>query len=573
MDRLGNTLEIENTIKSGGTNYISGTTTPTIDKLRETYRVSQEIIENLDDLALAELCGGNGHDVDDLLAIINEETYRVLYGDGGTVKESSVNYLKKLSENIEETLRIENFNYFITSVLHEFEVNWHHLEWGDLVMHHNKLCVLAPRDHGKSYFFSNAYPLWKMYRYRAPKQNERNARPDLQISNRGFILTSDMDLSEELMEIIKANIEENDILREKLWNTERKEGWKGRSIRCKNGARLGLKSAGSKFRGRHPGWIVVDNFLSDSVIYSKTQREKATNYFHSVIMNAVLKKGQVLVVDTPFHDADTYAKLKQKRGWKVFEYPAIFPDGKILWRNRYNFNDLMDKKEDQGNIIFSREILVRPIVSDSSIFPYDILRKAFVGMDEYTLVKNIDSFPVKFTRVVTGCDFAISANIGADYSVFGTWGIDEQENMWLLHMWRDKGKPYDEQIAVLKSINLNFNPDVIYMETNQFQMVMKNIAENEGLPVFAHNTGTNKYDFKTGLPGVAILFQRGKIKLPRGDSYSIDTTDLMCAEFASVTWTDKGLEGVGEHDDIAMMTWVSSLAAKHAITGFGVGFL
>jgi hypothetical protein len=43
------------------------------------------------------------------------------------------------------------------------------------------------------------------------------------------------------------------------------------------------------------------------------------------------------------------------------EYLAIYPDGRILWENRWNYTDLMDKRQSQGNLIFSRELLCRPI--------------------------------------------------------------------------------------------------------------------------------------------------------------------------------------------------------------------
>ncbi len=565
---LGEHLEVFNPIDAGQR-------VTTISKLKETYRMTNEIIENLDDLAIKELCDGNEGDIDKVMEAMLQETYAVLYGNQGFVKESSFEYLNKLSSTVEETLRIENFNYFLTSVLQDFEINWHHLEWGDLLMQHMSLCVLAPRDHGKSFFFSNAYIVWKMYRYRSEKDFFNRKRKDLALSRRGFLITNEIDLGEDLMEILQTTIEEVPALREKLY-PNKADHWNKRSIRCKNGARLGLKSYGGSFRGRHPGYIVVDDFLKDNVIYSETQRKKATNYFHAVIMNAILPKGQVIVVGTPFHETDLYGDLKtkvSKKGWKVFEYPGIYPDGRILWPSRYTYEDLIGKKETQGNIIFSREILVRPIVSDSSIFPFEILRRAFVGMDLYTLVKNRESFPIKFNKVVTGCDLAISASVGADYSVFTTWGIDNEDNMWLLHIWRGKGKHYLEQIAILKSINMNFQPDAIYMESNQFQDVMADMAEESGLPVFPHHTGTNKYDFKHGLPGVALLFQRAKIRFPRGDQYSIDMTDLICSEFASVTWTDKGLEGVGEHDDCPMSTWLGSLAAKHVTQGFGISFI
>lgn len=544
----------------------------TLEQAREVYRIVGEIIDDMDDVSIDLVMSANEEDVNRVLSLFYEEAYSVMYGGETRIKESSIDYLERLSSNIEEVLKCENLNYFVTNVLTNFEINWHHLEWGSFTQNHRKLAVEAPRDHGKSYYFSNAYPAWKLYKYKdneiVPKLKKLN-----DLNKRGFIITNEMDLAEDLLETLKNTIEEYDCLRERLF-PDSKDNWSKRNIKCKNGARLSLKSYGGSFRGRHPGFIIVDDFLKDNVIYSETQRKKAIDYFHSVIMNAISPGGSVTVVGTPFHQNDLYGDLKAKKGWLVLEYPAITPDGRVLWPSRYSYKDLMDKKESQGNIIFSRELLVIPVSNDSSLFPWSIVGKCFLGMSEYKLVKNIDSHPLKFNKIVTACDLARSANVGADFSVFGTWGVDDDQNMWLLHVWRAKGRTYREQINALKSINANFKPDVIVVEANQFQMIMADIATEEGLPVVPHTTtGKNKHDFVTGVPGLLLLFEKNKIKLPRGDQYSRDVTDLMTAEFSAISWTNDGIQGVGEHDDMAMMTWLATIGARKIGVGFGVSFL
>lgn len=561
--------------------------TTTLNKLEETYTLAEEILTNLDDQALGELLGGTSADIDKLYDSILSEVYEVLYGkEGKTIEESNLQHLSSLSASVEETLRVNNINYFATSVLPNFEMNWHHVEWGNLVMAFKKLVIIAARDHGKSYFLSHLVPIWKMYRYVSQK-NLLNGNKDLALCERGFIITNEMELAKDLLEIIKGTIEENPILHERLYPTN-KDNWSTIKIKCQNGARLALKSYGSSFRGRHPHYILVDDFLKDNILYSEMQRKKATDYFHSVIMNAIVPGGQVIVAGTPFHENDLYGDLKdsqkrsmqskdpeiRKTGWRVMEYPSIYPDGRVLWEGRYALNTLLAKREDQGNLRFSREHLVRPIVSDSSIFPFDILKSAILGMEDYTLVKNRESFPIHFNRVVTACDFAMSSSVGADYSVFGTFGIDDKNRMWLIHFWRERGASYAQQIAVMKSINMNFRPDVMILETNQMQRIFAEGATDSGLPVIPHTTGTNKYDLEKGLPGVALLFERQAIKFPRGDQHSRDMSDLILSELSSVTWTDKGkLEGVGEHDDTAMMIWLANIGKASLSGGFGFGFL
>ena len=540
----------------------------------ECLRTADEIIETLDDRALIEIFEGGGNDIDKILSGMYEDIYSTLY-TGNRDIDFMPKYPEHLSENVEEILRCNNITYFITSVMPDFQMSWHHLEWGDLVHHHNKLCIEAARDHGKSYYFSNAYAIWQLYRYSPPKVQQFSKRPSKSNSNRGFLFSFSLQQAVDLIEILKGTIEGNDTLRERLMPANTKEGaWASTNIVCKNGARLTGKGFGSSVRGAHPYWIIVDDGLKDNVIYSQLQRQKSIDYFHSVIMNMLVPGGQIIVVGTPFHANDLYGDLKTKKGWFVIEYPAIFPDGRILWPQRWSFRDLLDKKNTQGNIIFSRENLCRPIVSDSSIFPLSILKRGLVRMENYTLVSSRDDFPIRFAKVVTGCDFSISANVGADYFCFSTFGIDEDNGMWLLNMKLGKGKTYDEQLQILKGINVRFRPDVMVFESNVFQQIFTEGATKYGMPVVPHNTGAEKNDLSKGWMQISVLFERGLMHIPYGDKYSQDIKDIIFEQLGSVAFTDKGgLESVGSNDDCCSSMWLASLGRNITNTGGKFDFI
>ena len=540
----------------------------------ECLNVVDEIIEGLDERGINELLEGSEGDLDFVIDNLVRDTFEVIY-TGKTDIDFSPKYTDRLSESIEETLRTRNLTYFITSVMPGFQLSWHHLEWGDLVHRYRKLCIEAARDHGKSFYFSNAYAAWQLYKYARPKGTVFSARPIKSNSNRGYLFSFSLQQSVDLMEILKGTIETNDILRQRLFPDSKQSGaWASTNIVCKNGARLTCKGFGSSVRGAHPFWIVVDDGLKDNVIYSQLQRQKSIDYFHSVIMNMLVPGGQIIVVGTPFHASDLYGDLKSKKGWFVIEYPAIFPDGRILWPQRWSFFDLLDKRASQGNIIFSRENLCRPITNEASIFPLKVLERSLLRMENYVLVRNRDDFPMKFNKVVTGCDFAISANVGSDYTVFTTWGVDDETGeRWLLNFHRQKGMTFNEQMQVLRGINARFRPDTMILEKNTFQQIFVQESDRQGLPVVGHTTGIDKYDLKTGWPGLAIDFERGKIHIPVGDDYSRNVKDLIFSDLGSVAFTDKGLESVGEHDDISSSFWLAKLGANLITTGFKYTFL
>lgn len=539
----------------------------------ECLRVLDEIIDGLDDTALLEIAGGNESDIDTMIDGMLRDVFSVIY-TGNKDIDFSPKYTERVSQNVEETLRCANLTYFITSVLPDFQLSYHHIEWGDLVHHHKKLCIEAARDHGKSFYFSNAYIAWQLYRYKNNVRDQFSNRPAKSNSNRGFLFSFSLQQAVDLIEILKGTIESNEILRERLYPRSLNEGaWASTNIMCRNGARLTGKGFGSSVRGAHPYYIVVDDGLKDNVIYSSMQRQKSIDYFHSVIMNMLVPKGQIITVGTPFHAQDLYGDLKTKKGWFVIEYPAIFPNGKILWPQRWSYKDLMEKRATQGNIIFSRENLCRPIVSDSSIFPLSILKNSLVRMDNYTLVRNRDDYAKKFDKVVVGCDFAISSNVGADYYCYTTWGIDEDNGMWLMNIQIGKGKSYEEQLQILKGINARFRPSVMVFESNVFQQIFTEGATKYGMPVVSHNTGVEKNDLSKGWAALAIMFERGMMHIPTGDDESMKMKDVIFDQLGSVAFTDRGLQSVGSHDDVCSSMWLGALARNLAETGFKFTFI
>jgi phage terminase large subunit-like protein len=415
-----------------------------------------------------------------------------------------------------------------------------------------------------------------MYRYQG-KGNPLNPIPkEFQMAREGLLVTNEYGLAKHLLSIIKDEIENNEILRSRLMPDSKREGWGAEKIMCRNGASLAIKSANSKIRGYHPTYIILDDFLNESSLYSQDQRDKYWNTFSGVLLPALSPGGQMLIVGTPFFEKDMYAQLKETKKFKVFEYPAVFPDGTLLFPQRHTFASLMEKKSILGSLIFSREILVKPISDAASIFPYDILRRSIKGQDSVDLVMNIDSSYRKFVKIVVGCDFAISSGAAADYSVFTILGVDELGIFHVLNCWRKKGANYGQQIGALKKINSDFRPDLMYAEDNGMQEIFIQMMEDANLPVVGKTTNAvNKKSLYFGVPSLAVLFETGRIKFPYGSERAKNLTDLYFGELNSITYIQKSgkLESVSQHDDCGMSLWNAVRAAKGGTEDFDFSFI
>ena len=104
----------------------------------ECLRVVDEILDALDVRGINEIMEGTEMDIDQLIEMMLQETFNVLYTGYKSV-DFAPHYTEMLSESIEETLRVNNLTYFITSVMPEFQINQHHIEWGDLVIIRNSV--------------------------------------------------------------------------------------------------------------------------------------------------------------------------------------------------------------------------------------------------------------------------------------------------------------------------------------------------------------------------------------------------------------------------------------------------
>lgn len=460
--------------------------------------------------------------------------------------------------------------YFAEKVL-SFEVAGHHERWSTLVAKYDKLCINAPRDHGKSFTFSFAYPIWRAYYHWIPKIYKTGAYKSIPRMSVGYIFSNTVDQAIALLEIVKQEFETNPKLAH-LLPTDRKSTWSKTQIRLANGAIIRARGWGQSVRGAHPTWIVADDCLNDECIYSELSRRKYIDYFYSAITPMLVPGGQLVVVGTPFHQEDLYQKLKENRIYYFEKFPAIdYNLNTALWPGRYSKETLENRKAEVGNIRFSREYLCDPISSDSSLFPMSILESCFDPSAE--LPTFLDAEDRKALRVYMGVDLALSQSIGADYTVITTIGVDRFENKHILDITRFKGAHMNEQLMRIQELYRVYKPIKILVEKNGFQSVfVEQMVSRTDMPVFGHTTHAgNKNDLKYGVPGMSVLFQNKKIIIPRKTPRCREKTDPLIQELSSFTWAEGKLQGVGAHDDTVMSLWIALTAADQG--GFDMSFV
>lgn len=531
-----------------------------VNQMNYLYNTVDGIIEDLSPKALNQLLEGYDNDIDKMLKEILTQAEKALYL-GRTLDSESLDYIENVKASMDTTLKIYSLNYFILTMLPNFRMGWRNIEWGNMTQLFPWSCYLCGRGSGKSFFWSYAFILWRLWSYCRPVPWRQNT-VDNQNRKETCYITSTMTLAKVQIKKVREEIETNDLIAEKL-NPNNKASIGETGITTETGSTLHIRGKDGFIRGLHVGAVLCDDMPDESSLYSDEQREKLKELLKGTIEPIVEPYGYFLVCGTPYSSApnELYQVLKADKRFYCFEYPVIFPDGRPLAPDRYTFDQILAKKEELGTIVFNREYLVVPISDSSTIFPYEYLMRSTIGMENIRFATSIDDYPIKLQRVHIGVDFAVSGNIGADYTVYSVWGVDSMKNYYLLTYYRQKGMSHNEQIDKIVQLDRLFRPNKIVCESNGFQSILSALARERGLKNIETFTTTegNKKDLYTGLPSLSAMFERGQLKCPYAIGETRQAVDLMFGEFSSITFkSDNGkLEAASGHDDVCMSTFIS----------------
>jgi intein/homing endonuclease len=273
--------------------------------------------------------------------------------------------------------------------------------------------------------------------------------------------------------------------------------------------------------------------------------------------------------NTPMHAADLYADLKDNVEYKHCHFSAIGEDGKALWPTRYSFEMLRAREREVGSVRFAREYRCIPVSDASSLFPEKTLQECY--RPDLELMTDVPTDLWENYDVFTGIDLALSAKVGADYSVITTLGVDKYKNRRLLDIRRSKGRGMTEQLRDIEEVYHKYRPQKIYIEDNQFQRVFRDqLVAHTDMPVQGFTTTAQKNSLERGVPSLQILFENRKFQIPRKTERDRRLTDILLGELKCFTWVNGKLQGVGSHDDTVMSLYIANEACQSS--GFSFSF-
>lgn len=419
-------------------------------------------------------------------------------------------------------------------------------------------------------------------------------------------------LAEKYLGAIKRTIETNKKIKEdfgdlteninpvdgsKLEGGKGKGGWSKNVLFCRR-TNHALKDGtvesigwGSSITGSRFDLIILDDPVEESDCRTAKNRDKQKENLHK-LEELLEPDGQMLVIGTRKHYGDLYAYLIDNPRWTyaidkgIIKYPDQFdyiyradeltgkrvaddvyiPTGetyKVLWPEKWSIQALLLKKIGSLPLFFQREIQNEINSDETSDFPKDVIETNRDIVQLGQRIRFYDHRPDWAKWLVAGVDLAGVFNRkeadekDTDYFCIPVLAIDDKFNKHLIFAYRSRGLGPEEQLNKIVEIDFDYRPDMIVLETNQYQKAMQSMALNKKLPIVPHVTGGEKHSLDIGIPALAIELRNQYFIFYTGQGDAAKYYDILFAELHGY--------GIELHDDTVLSLWLANLAANAII--------
>jgi predicted phage terminase large subunit-like protein len=159
---------------------------------------------------------------------------------------------------------------------------------------------------------------------------------------------------------------------------------------------------------------------------SELIRKKTKDWYTSTAYTRLMPGGRVVVIQTRWHMDDLAGWLVREHPqeqWEVLDLPAIDAQGNALWPDQYDVPRLEQIRQAIGPRDWSALYQQRPSPETGDYFKAEWIHAVDTLPDPRTLA------------IYGGSDYAVTSD-GGDYTVHVVIGIDPDERVYLLDLWR-----------------------------------------------------------------------------------------------------------------------------------------
>jgi predicted phage terminase large subunit-like protein len=277
-----------------------------------------------------------------------------------------------------------------------------------------RLMLLLPPRHGKSELASKRFPAFCL-----------GKRPDMQFISASATSGLAEDFGREVRNIIASREYKHIFPRTGLAEDSQAKGkWT-----TKDGGTYYAVGVGGAVIGRGADVFMIDDPYSTMAdAQSALTRKNVWEWYSGTVYNRLQPGGAIVLINHRMHEDDLSGALlaQQAAGgdqWEVVELPAINEDGEALWPEHYPLDALEQIRRNTLPRFWSALYQQRPAPEEGEYFKRDWFRW-------YTT-------PPKHLRIYGASDYAVTDG-GGDATVHIVVGIDPDDNLYVLDMWRGR---------------------------------------------------------------------------------------------------------------------------------------
>jgi len=275
----------------------------------------------------------------------------------------------------------------------------------------DRLMVNMPPRHGKSELASRRFPAWFL---------GQNPRSSIIAASYNSDLATDF--GRQVRNIISSP-EHIRLYGEQLADDNRAANrWS-----TNEGGGYVAAGVGTAITGRGADILLIDDPLKDrEEADSELQRGKVWDWYTSTAYTRLAPGGRIIVIQTRWHEDDLSGRLlaEQQTGgdtWDVLSLPAINETGEALWPDFYPLPVLERYRSVLPSRDWSALYQQQPTPDEGDYFKREWFRYY--------------NTPPAHLRYYGASDYAVTAK-GGDYTVHLVAGIDPDDNLYVIDIWR-----------------------------------------------------------------------------------------------------------------------------------------
>jgi len=407
---------------------------------------------------------------------------------------------------------------FVTYTMPSYKVGEHHKFISDALERIaerkiRRLLIQAPPRHGKSQLATIHFPAWYLGKY-----------PDRQIITAAYNANFARDFGRSVRNLINEPAYQNvfpvnlaaDAKAANRWHTDQ------------GGAYLAA-GVGTGITGRGAHLIVVDDPIRSRVdADSKLIRDQLWGWYRSVLYTRQMPDACIVVIQTRWHDDDLVGRLLQDmetggEEWELIDLPAFAMHndslgrayGDPLWPDWYPTNVLEQTRKaltsTDGPREWSALYQQRPITEEGAFFQ----KEWFRPYNHKELMTRHRGNKEQYLQIYASSDYAVSSG-GGDYTVHLIVGVDPNDDIYLLDLWRGQTES-DEWVEQALRLMREWSPLQWAEEAGQIEksvgpFLTKRMRE-EGIYCFrkAYSSASDK---STRARAIQARMSMGKLYIP-----------------------------------------------------------